>query len=483
MQSLNGGVGSNDTPDKVAENRARMALALGVAPERLLTALSDSFARRRRRSKRPGAETIGRAPMPSSRARRIWRSASRPPTAGRCCLPTSRRGVIGAAHAGWRGAFTGVIEATFAGDGKARRRPRQHQRSRSGRPSGRRITKSGRNSSSRFLAADADNARFFADSAAGRPRHVRSHRLYRCARSTRRHCEIRRSRPLHLCRARALLQLPPLDPSERAGLRTPHQCHRARPIRTRIRWWWLLRSPSWTSVRSSATLGSAAGVVRPINHGRRGVTCVLMCRSPPRVARRCLPFCVCSCCRRPSFAPSRSPAADSCGPPSAAAGSHAAPPSPSNSIDGPPPAQFNTLVRSLNDEAQARRLAVISRETPVRLSRARLSGRQGCKGRTTIAWVWDVFDRDQRRACASTARKPVKGAIKPGSDAWSVADDAMLRRIARTSMDQLAVFLTSPSVRTGAPPTSPWPARSGRPTRRPRPPAFSAFSRPMPIQP
>ena len=35
--TLNGGVGSNDAPDKVAENRARMAAILGVTPERLLT--------------------------------------------------------------------------------------------------------------------------------------------------------------------------------------------------------------------------------------------------------------------------------------------------------------------------------------------------------------------------------------------------------------------------------------------------------------
>ena len=35
--SLNAGVGSNDAPDNVAENRARMAAALGVAPERFLT--------------------------------------------------------------------------------------------------------------------------------------------------------------------------------------------------------------------------------------------------------------------------------------------------------------------------------------------------------------------------------------------------------------------------------------------------------------
>ena len=37
-QSLNGGIGSNDAPDNVRENRARMAASLGVAAERLVTA-------------------------------------------------------------------------------------------------------------------------------------------------------------------------------------------------------------------------------------------------------------------------------------------------------------------------------------------------------------------------------------------------------------------------------------------------------------
>ena len=36
--SLNGGTGSNDAPDKIAENRARMAAQLGVDADRLLTA-------------------------------------------------------------------------------------------------------------------------------------------------------------------------------------------------------------------------------------------------------------------------------------------------------------------------------------------------------------------------------------------------------------------------------------------------------------
>ncbi len=182
---------------------------------------------------RRGPPTIGRAPMPSSRARRIWRSASRPPTAGRCCLPTTPPRVIGAAHAGWRGAFTGVIEATFAAMEKLGADRDQHQRRARARPSGRTITKSGRNSSSAFwrpmptmrasspTAARADHAMFDLTG-------------YIAARvQQRRHCEFRRPRPLHLCRARALLQFPPLDPSERAGLRPPHQRHRAWPINGR----------------------------------------------------------------------------------------------------------------------------------------------------------------------------------------------------------------------------------------------------------
>lgn len=116
------------------------------------------------------------------------------------------------------------------------------------------------------------------------------------------------------------------------------------------------------------------------------------------------------------------------------------------SIDGPPQGQFNTLVRNLNDEAQQRRLAVLSRDaTSAYRVRGYLAAKVA-KDRTTITWVWDVFDRDEKRALringeevATTGKKSGKG----GADAWNVADDAMLRRIASASMEQLAAFLTS----------------------------------------
>ena len=123
------------------------------------------------------------------------------------------------------------------------------------------------------------------------------------------------------------------------------------------------------------------------------------------------------------------------------------------SIDGPPPGQFQTLVRDLNAEAQARRLAVMSRESP---SAYRVRGYLAAKadknskgmGQTTISWVWDVFDRDEHRAFRIEGEEQTKGT----QGAWAAADDAMLGRIAQKSMEQLAAFLTSPEAAPNAAP-------------------------------
>jgi hypothetical protein len=131
------------------------------------------------------------------------------------------------------------------------------------------------------------------------------------------------------------------------------------------------------------------------------------------------------------------------------------------SIDGPPPGQFQKLVHNLNEEAQSRRLAVISRESP---SAYRVRGSltaKVAKGQTTIAWVWDVFDADERRALRITGEETANSrTLGRPRDAWTVADDAMLQRIARTSMDQLAAFLTSPTVAPSAPATAATPAEA-----------------------
>ena len=82
---------------------------------------------------------------------------------GPLLLADAEAGVIGAAHAGWRGALTGVIEATIAAMEKL-----GAERSRITAALGPIIRQPnyevGPEFVERFLAADADNARFFAPS-------------------------------------------------------------------------------------------------------------------------------------------------------------------------------------------------------------------------------------------------------------------------------------------------------------------------------
>jgi YfiH family protein len=111
--SLNGGVGSKDEAHKVAENRARMARALSVAPERFLSAYQihspDVVVAETPwdRESRPKADAI---------VTRVPGLAIGVSTAdcGPVLFADAQAGVIGAAHAGWRGAFLGVLESTIA---------------------------------------------------------------------------------------------------------------------------------------------------------------------------------------------------------------------------------------------------------------------------------------------------------------------------------------------------------------------------------
>jgi YfiH family protein len=111
-ESLNAGIGSQDDPAHVAENRRRMAKTMGVSPANFLSVYQIHS---------PDAVI----------ADRTWDSASRPRadaivtktpglaigvTAADCgpvLFVDPRARVIGAAHAGWKGALTGVLEKTL----------------------------------------------------------------------------------------------------------------------------------------------------------------------------------------------------------------------------------------------------------------------------------------------------------------------------------------------------------------------------------
>src|SRR5258707_6655696 len=110
-ESLNGGVGSEDSPAKVAENRARMAKHLGVAPDRFLTCYQIHSPE----------VVVAETPWPSSDRPRADAIVTRMPDlaigvstadCGPVLLADPEARVIGADKAGWRGALTGVIEHT-----------------------------------------------------------------------------------------------------------------------------------------------------------------------------------------------------------------------------------------------------------------------------------------------------------------------------------------------------------------------------------
>ena len=111
--SLNGGVGSSDAAEAVAENRARMAAALGLDAERLLVPYQVHS---------PAVVTVSEPWTPEARPRCDGIVTATPGLAlgvtgadcGMILFADTRARVIGAAHAGWKGARDGVIEATVA---------------------------------------------------------------------------------------------------------------------------------------------------------------------------------------------------------------------------------------------------------------------------------------------------------------------------------------------------------------------------------
>jgi YfiH family protein len=110
--SLNGGIGSHDAPVRVAENRARMAAALAVRPERLLTAYQIHSADVVTADGPWTPETRPRADAIVTRTRGLAIGATTA-DCGPVLFADAQAGVIGAAHAGWRGALHGVLEATI----------------------------------------------------------------------------------------------------------------------------------------------------------------------------------------------------------------------------------------------------------------------------------------------------------------------------------------------------------------------------------
>ena len=108
------------------------------------------------------------------------------------------------------------------------------------------------------------------------------------------------------------------------------------------------------------------------------------------------------------------------------------------SIDGPPQAVFDRMVSVLDSESKLRNLSIVSRESGASYRVRSYLSAQVVRGRTKIAWVWDVYDNNQQRALRLSGEEP---AGKVGRDAWAAADDLVLRKIAQAGLAGLSAMV------------------------------------------
>jgi YfiH family protein len=156
--SLNGGTGSRDDLENVRENRDRMAAALGVPGRRFLVPFQVHSA----------DAIVVSEPWQGARPRCDGIVTNVPGLAlgvtgadcGILLFSDARAGVIAAAHAGWKGALRGIVEATVAQMEKLGAR-RPDIALALGPTIGGKSYEVGPEFEARFLAADPAYTRFF----------------------------------------------------------------------------------------------------------------------------------------------------------------------------------------------------------------------------------------------------------------------------------------------------------------------------------
>ena len=158
FEGLNCGVGSSDQSDIVRINRARVAETMGVAPDHLVTIHQVHS---------PDVLTIDAPPTDPHRADAMVTATHGVALAVLTadCAPVLfadvAAGVIGAAHAGWKGALGGVLEATLDAM-ETLGAERGRTTAVIGPTISQRAYEVGPEFVERFVDEDAGNARFFA---------------------------------------------------------------------------------------------------------------------------------------------------------------------------------------------------------------------------------------------------------------------------------------------------------------------------------
>jgi hypothetical protein len=107
------------------------------------------------------------------------------------------------------------------------------------------------------------------------------------------------------------------------------------------------------------------------------------------------------------------------------------------SIDGAPPPVKTAFVSELTSAASSRKVELVGTDTQARYRVRGYLSTETADGETSVAYVWDVFDAQKRRAQRLTGSSPVRVA------SWTDLDKETLAKLAGASMDEIAEFLAA----------------------------------------
>jgi hypothetical protein len=108
------------------------------------------------------------------------------------------------------------------------------------------------------------------------------------------------------------------------------------------------------------------------------------------------------------------------------------------SLEGAPTEVTARLASALSTQAELRAIALVPGNSSPRYKlKGYLAAAPGANG-SIVTWIWDVFDGSSQR----TQRLEGSEEIRASGDPWQALDDAALARIAGSSMDGVARFLS-----------------------------------------
>ena len=122
-----------------------------------------------------------------------------------------------------------------------------------------------------------------------------------------------------------------------------------------------------------------------------------------------------------------------------------------DSISGGSDTVRGAFTSAMSSEASARRVDIVDPKTNPRFRvRGYLAAQPTDDGQTALAFVWDVFDAQKRRA------QRVQGSTvaRNSSGDWTGVDQTTVNKAASDSMDQIAQFLAAQNQAIAAPTSS-----------------------------